>query len=231
MIMHVVDTVRDLVAHGGLIMAVLLSMSVLGVATLLFKLWHHAALGVGRHAPLRAAMARWDAGDGAGALAQLDGARTHLAPVLRAGIGARMAGVDPADLDARLTAEAEARMDRVESQYRLLEFIGQSAPLLGLLGTVHGMVVAFQAMEASGGSVDPATLAGGIWVALLATTAGLAIALPVGAVLVFLDGRANRERLMAERIIQTAVRPGVVNGLTIGAPAAEAPTASARHAA
>lgn len=226
MIAQIIETVRELIAHGGLIMAVLLSMSVLGVATLLFKLWHHVALGVGRHGPLKAAMARWDAGDGKGALAALDGAKTHLAPVLRAGISARMAGADATDLDARLTAEAEARMDRVESQYRLLEFIGQSAPLLGLLGTVHGMVVAFQAMEASGGSVDPATLAGGIWVALLATTAGLAIALPVGAILVFLDGRANRERLMAERIIQTAVRPGVVNGLT-----ASGATGATRHAA
>lgn len=229
MIAQGIETVRELIAHGGVIMAVLLSMSVLAVATLIFKLWHHVALGVGRHAPLIAAMERWDSGDGAGALARLRGAKSHLAPVLRAGITARMEGADPADLDARLTAEAESRMDRVESQYRLLEFVGQSAPLLGLLGTVHGMVVAFQAMEASGGSVDPATLAGGIWVALLATTAGLAIALPVSAVLVFLDGRANRERLMAERIIQAAVRPGLVNTLT--APEAAATRAGARHAA
>ena len=57
--------------------------------------------------------------------------------------------------------------------------IASLAPLLGLLGTVLGMIEAFQAMEAAGTRVNPAVLSGGIWQALLTTAVGLSIAIPV----------------------------------------------------
>jgi biopolymer transport protein ExbB len=59
-----------------------------------------------------------------------------------------------------------------------LELIGSLAPLLGLLGTVIGMIEAFQAMQAAGVNVDPSVLSGGIWKALLTTAIGLAVAIP-----------------------------------------------------
>ncbi len=52
-------------------------------------------------------------------------------------------------------------------------------PLLGLLGTVIGMIEAFQAMEAAGSQVNPSILSGGIWKALLTTAIGVAVAIPV----------------------------------------------------
>ena len=52
-------------------------------------------------------------------------------------------------------------------------------PLLGLLGTVFGMIEAFQQMESAGKSVDPTVLSGGIWEALLTTAAGLSVAIPI----------------------------------------------------
>lgn len=61
--------------------------------------------------------------------------------------------------------------------FRILEFIATAAPLLGLLGTILGMIEAFQAMESAGGSVKPSDLAGGIWEALITTAAGMVIAL------------------------------------------------------
>ncbi len=53
------------------------------------------------------------------------------------------------------------------------------APLAGLLGTIFGMIDAFQQLENAGKNVDPAILSGGIWEALLTTAAGLSIAIPV----------------------------------------------------
>ncbi len=61
---------------------------------------------------------------------------------------------------------------------QLMATIANIAPLLGLLGTVTGMIKAFMAIERLGGKVDPSVLAGGIWEAMLTTAFGLAVALP-----------------------------------------------------
>ena len=53
-----------------------------------------------------------------------------------------------------------------------------AAPLLGLLGTVLGMIEAFRQLEAAGTRVNPSLLAGGIWEALITTAAGLVVAIP-----------------------------------------------------
>jgi biopolymer transport protein ExbB len=59
-----------------------------------------------------------------------------------------------------------------------LATIGNIAPLLGLLGTVLGMIKAFMVIQEMGGKVNAAVLAGGIWEAMLTTALGLAVALP-----------------------------------------------------
>jgi len=69
---------------------------------------------------------------------------------------------------------------RTLSQYlQALATIGNIAPLLGLLGTVLGMIKAFMVIQEMGGKVNAAVLAGGIWEAMLTTALGLAVALPV----------------------------------------------------
>ncbi|MEZ6000879.1 MotA/TolQ/ExbB proton channel family protein [Hyphomonas sp.] len=52
------------------------------------------------------------------------------------------------------------------------------APLLGLLGTVIGLMVAFQALEGTSGPVEPGIVAGGLWQAMITTVIGLVIAIP-----------------------------------------------------
>jgi biopolymer transport protein ExbB len=61
---------------------------------------------------------------------------------------------------------------------QVLATIGNIAPLLGLLGTVMGMIKAFMVIQQMGGKVNAAVLAGGIWEAMLTTALGLAVALP-----------------------------------------------------
>ena len=57
------------------------------------------------------------------------------------------------------------------------------------------MIEAFQAMQGAGTSVDPSVLAGGIWVALLTTAVGLAVAIPTGLMLTWFEARVAVERL------------------------------------
>jgi biopolymer transport protein ExbB len=59
-----------------------------------------------------------------------------------------------------------------------LNVLGQVAPMIGLFGTVYGMIVAFQTIASTGGNADPVLLAGGIGTALVTTFWGLLVAIP-----------------------------------------------------
>lgn len=74
---------------------------------------------------------------------------------------------------------------------RTLGIIGHILPLLGLFGTVAGMIKAFMVVENAGGPVNPGVLAGGIWEALLTTAAALAIAIPTLGVYHYLEGKLD----------------------------------------
>jgi biopolymer transport protein ExbB len=73
-----------------------------------------------------------------------------------------------------------------------LATIGNIAPLLGLLGTVLGMIKAFMVIQQMGGKVNAAVLAGGIWEAMLTTALGLAVALPTMVAHSYLSSRVDR---------------------------------------
>ena len=75
-----------------------------------------------------------------------------------------------------LTANRQVR--KLERGLGVLELITTIAPILGLTGTVTGMISTFQAIGEHGSRVDPSVLAGGIWEALITTAAGLLVALP-----------------------------------------------------
>lgn len=80
--------------------------------------------------------------------------------------------------------------------FKVLATIAHVAPLLGLLGTVTGLVAAFYRIESLGGRVVPADLAGGIWEALLTTVVGLSIG--IVALLIYLYFQARADRLSRE---------------------------------
>lgn len=80
-----------------------------------------------------------------------------------------------------------------------LELLAHLSPLLGLLGTVLGMIDAFSMLEQVGDQADPSVFAGGIWKALLTTAMGLVVAIPALAAFNFFDGRASRAEQLMER--------------------------------
>lgn len=200
MLLDAVQRVADL---GGPVVLVLIAVAVVTLALMLYKLWQFAAAGVGRHRALRRAIAAWDAGDQSAARSVLATSRSYLVPVIELAL---QAPPEPETL-TRLTAEAEARFARLERGLRFLDSVAQLAPLLGLFGTVLGMIEAFQALQSAGAQVDPSILAGGIWVALLTTAVGLAVAMPTALVLSWFEGRMDAERVLADRAIATIRAP------------------------
>lgn len=94
-----------------------------------------------------------------------------------------------------------ARLRRIE----YLNILGQVSPMIGLFGTVYGMILAFQAIVATGGSADPVHLAGGIGTALTTTFWGLVVAIPALAAYAIIrnkiDELTTEASLAAEEIL------------------------------
>ena len=81
-------------------------------------------------------------------------------------------------LREEVTRLSQERLEYFDSNLDTLKVIAMVAPLLGLLGTVFGTIDAFQQMEIAGNNINPSTLSGGIWEALLTTAVGLSVAIP-----------------------------------------------------
>jgi biopolymer transport protein ExbB len=80
---------------------------------------------------------------------------------------------------------------RLEQKLNVLATIAQIAPLMGLLGTVLGLMNAFRQVEAAGQTAHVGQLSSGIWQALICTAAGLAVSIPCYAAYNYLIGRVN----------------------------------------
>lgn len=191
----------DFITLGGPVVAILMAVSAIALAVILLKLVQFASRQVGNGGTARKAVSLWLDGRPGEAF---DAARTGRAVSAQAVAEAiRLTGdrnAAKADIEDRIAALAMTRFHELQSGFRLLDAIAQVAPLLGLFGTVLGMINAFQQLQAAGNSVDPSILAGGIWVALLTTAAGLAVAMPVSMVLTWLETRIEAERVLVQTL-------------------------------
>lgn len=106
----------------------------------------------------------------------------------------RFEGMDkhqtPEALEARLDEAVLAELPRLERSQPMVKLLAAIAPLLGLLGTVTGMIVTFQAITVFG-TGDPQTMAGGISQALVTTVLGLITAVPLLFIQTALSGRSR----------------------------------------
>lgn len=101
---------------------------------------------------------------------------SYLAYLLRAALREAPGGYGAMTRALEETSDLETT--RILRPIEYLNVLGNIAPMIGLFGTVYGMIVAFQTLVASGGSPDPAELAGGISTALITTFWGLLVAIP-----------------------------------------------------
>lgn len=117
------------------------------------------------------------------------------------------------DFEAMKEALETAVGEQTAERFRKIEYlniIGNLGPLLGLLGTVWGMIIAFSEMDAAGGNASPAQLAGGVSKALAHTFLGLALAVPClaafGVLRTMIDRRTIDAGLLAEELL-LSMRP------------------------
>jgi biopolymer transport protein ExbB len=134
------------------------------------------------------------------ALKFCDEAKNPISNILKAGI---LKYDRPRDqIKESIEDAALYEIPKLEKNLTALATIAHVSPLLGLLGTVTGMVRCFQTIQAKSATfhpVSPGDLAGGIWEALLTTVAGLVVAIPTFVVYNYLVSRVNNFMLEMEK--------------------------------
>lgn len=185
--------IQNLLATGGPVLLALGVLSVVALAIVLMKLWQFQRMQLGRLGPVQESLRRWQQSDAKAAIALVAGRQQPVAHLVHlALVGLHRPKVEIATLREELIRVASLQLERLRSHLRALEIIGTLSPLLGLLGTVLGMIEAFRQLEMAGSQVDPAILSGGIWQALLTTAVGLTVAIPVVMAHTWLERRVER---------------------------------------
>jgi len=165
----------SMLTKGGPVIWVLAGFSVLAVAIVLERLFHFARMG---------RMIK------AGAMDTRSAQRGPERAIAEAIQEAVRRGVT--DIKSVAERVGSHELQRMESGLRTMGWLGHTAPLLGLLGTIMGMIKAFRVIEEAGGKVDAQALAGGIWEAMITTAVGLTVAIPVLFLLHLLEGMVDR---------------------------------------
>jgi biopolymer transport protein ExbB len=186
----------ELLSKGGPVIWVLAAYSSIGLAIVLERYFLFLRLHQLPKTWLSKLNCLLDHNDGQQQLTQLKGPE---AQVIRSMVQAHNEGVkDLQGVGDRVRSE---EIQHMEFGLRTLAILGNTAPLLGLLGTITGMIKAFMVIEQAGGKVDAQALAGGIWEAMITTGVGLAVAIPLLLMLHFLEGSVERRALAMNRCI------------------------------
>lgn len=185
------ETMFSLIAKGGYLM---IPLGIASVLALTLGLERFIALRKDRILPasfLEGLLKAWD-GDrtGKAAIAYCEQSGGAVGHVFKAGI--RRAPMGPEAVEKAIEDVGSREADKMKRSLRPLSVIAAVSPLLGLLGTVYGMIDAFQKTATSGGTAKTAMLAEGIYEALVTTAAGLTIAIPALLLYQFLLGRVDK---------------------------------------
>jgi biopolymer transport protein ExbB len=170
-------TLLQLFRDGGIFMWPLLACSILGLAVILVKFVTLQMAKVRTDHLLERVRSLVRAGKVEDAIELCANTRGPVASILLTGLHLYQEGeIDRAD--QTVTHAGRIEMAFLEKGLVVLATIANVAPLIGFLGTVAGMILAFGAIEMAG-EVEATLVAGGIKVALITTAAGLVIAIPV----------------------------------------------------
>lgn len=184
------SSLSDLVTGGGPIVVILIVLSVASIALIVVKVVQ--LMGVTGGAELRdRAFGLWSTGDRHGAITALVDAKRPVDRLVRQAMAGLNAGVARKVLDDDLEWRGNAEIAAMGRHIRTLELIAMISPLLGLLGTVLGMIRAFRELALAEGAANASILAAGIWQALLTTAAGLVVAIPAAIAAALLSSRVD----------------------------------------
>ncbi|MBU4310413.1 MotA/TolQ/ExbB proton channel family protein [bacterium] len=179
----------NIIVKGGVLMWPILLCSIISVAIILERLYHFHRIRINIpdfFVSIRGLLQKKKVEEA------LDLCQKTQAPIARI----LACGIQNHKKDARTQEKSISRVGSwevrgLEKHLRGLATIGNITPLIGLLGTVVGMIKAFVKIQELGGRVDASVLAGGIWEALLTTAAGLTVAIPTLVAYHYFEGKID----------------------------------------
>jgi len=180
----------EFLSKGGVLVGPILFCSVLALAIFLERIIRFARLRIRGHGLVEKIVRHVKNGEDHQAYELAGRSDTPMGRIL-----VQAMEVKDQDRDTLDTVIIHATEEEVRGLCRYLQAlatIGNIAPLLGLLGTVLGMIKAFMVIQQMGGKVNASVLAGGIWEAMLTTALGLAVALPTMVAHSYLVSRVDR---------------------------------------
>ncbi|WP_053981894.1 MotA/TolQ/ExbB proton channel family protein [Marinagarivorans algicola] len=193
----------ELLINGGIVVWLLLGLWIVALSVGLLKGWQFYSARAKPADAIEQAFGFLQQGKYSQALLLVNGQRNYRAVLVSSAVQIiDKSGLAIDDIKDEVYRQAQLAIAQLNSHLRVLEVIATLAPLMGLLGTVIGMIEAFKAMEAAGAQVNPAVLSGGIWQALLTTAVGLAVAIPVSMLNSYFERKAEVETQAIQNDLQ-----------------------------
>lgn len=162
---------------GGIVLLPIAALSVIALALIIERIVHYVRIRERENDLGGNVISELQLGNLGQVLVELEQQRSPEAGVLLEGLRSRLKNDSHQTIRLRMEAQALRRAGELEKNVPYLSSIANLSTLLGLLGTVTGMIVSFLNLKDSG-IADPALLAGGISQALITTAAGLSVAIP-----------------------------------------------------
>lgn len=169
----------DLIAKGGPVMIILLGFSVFAFAIIFVKMIQFFSIALSNTNKIDEILSKLNGTNLKKLLPEIQKIKNPMARIIEVVlITKKDRRFDKESREAEISRIISIEIRNLENYLGGLEVVASISPLLGLFGTVLGMIKAFLNLEKAGSQIDPALLAGGIWEALLTTAFGLAIAIP-----------------------------------------------------
>lgn len=180
---------------GGWVMYLIVALSIYMLAILFYKAYQFASAGIYNTRYVDPVMLFVKRGELTDAHKLLERERGPVARIMRVSVECMMnRDMTVKSREAEIARVGAGELRYLESHIRSLEVVSTIAPLLGLTGTVIGMIASFSKLSQAGSRIDPSMLAGGIWEALITTVGGLLVAVPALAAYYVIDAQIERVR-------------------------------------
>ena len=185
----------DLIEKGGPVMFILLGFSIFAFAIIFIKLIQFFSAALSSTNKIEKILSKLNGRNAKKLLVEIQEIKNPMARIIEVVILTKSdRRFDKESREAEISRIISIEIRNLENYLGGLEVVASISPLLGLFGTVLGMIKAFLNLEKAGSQIDPALLAGGIWEALLTTAFGLAIAIPALAAYHLFENKISNTR-------------------------------------
>lgn len=197
----------DFLAKGGVLVIPILLCSVVALTIFMERLIHFSKVRIRGFGLVKKVAEHVRNGEFAQAMGLVKGTNSPMARILLDALG--VIDYDRETLETVIVHSTDEEVRELSRYLQGLATIGSIAPLLGLLGTVVGMIKAFMVIQQMGGKVNASVLAGGIWEAMMTTALGLAVALPTMVAHSYLVSRVDKYEAQLQDGMVTFIKAAI----------------------